>query len=97
MLVAMKLMSAITSSLLLPLPPSCKSLSRLPQAIARSHRIGQTKEVRVIHLEAISDPVDENRVGVGGREQVGLVDGTFASRTHRPFPSSTPLSAVPYI
>ncbi|BDA42833.1 ATP-dependent helicase BRM [Coccomyxa sp. Obi] len=26
------------------------------QAIARSHRIGQTKEVRVIHLEAVADP-----------------------------------------
>ena len=25
------------------------------QAIARSHRIGQTKEVRVIHLEAVAD------------------------------------------
>lgn len=27
------------------------------QAIARSHRIGQNKEVRVIHLEAVADPV----------------------------------------
>ncbi|KAK2080232.1 hypothetical protein QBZ16_000085 [Prototheca wickerhamii] len=26
------------------------------QAIARSHRIGQTKEVRVIHLESVADP-----------------------------------------
>lgn len=25
------------------------------QAIARSHRIGQKKEVRVIHLEAVAD------------------------------------------
>ena len=27
----------------------------LLQAIARSHRIGQTKEVRVIHFEAVVD------------------------------------------
>ncbi len=27
----------------------------LLQAIARSHRIGQTKEVRVIHFEAVAD------------------------------------------
>ncbi|KAL6776891.1 hypothetical protein ACKKBF_B03890 [Auxenochlorella protothecoides x Auxenochlorella symbiontica] len=27
------------------------------QAIARSHRIGQKKEVRVIHLEAVADPI----------------------------------------
>lgn len=26
------------------------------QAIARSHRIGQTKEVRVFHLEAVAGP-----------------------------------------
>ena len=26
------------------------------QAIARSHRIGQTKEVRVLHLEDVADP-----------------------------------------
>ena len=25
------------------------------QAIARSHRIGQTKEVRIFHLEAVAD------------------------------------------
>ena len=25
------------------------------QAIARSHRIGQTKEVRVVHFEAVAD------------------------------------------
>jgi len=34
------------------------------QAIARSHRIGQTKEVRVFHLEAVADaaplPVNPN-------------------------------------
>ncbi|KXZ56213.1 hypothetical protein GPECTOR_1g185 [Gonium pectorale] len=28
------------------------------QAIARSHRIGQTKEVRVVHLEAVADETD---------------------------------------
>lgn len=28
------------------------------QAIARSHRIGQTREVRVIHLEAVADAVE---------------------------------------
>ena len=26
------------------------------QAIARSHRIGQTREVRVFHMEAVADP-----------------------------------------
>ncbi|GIL44687.1 hypothetical protein Vafri_2212 [Volvox africanus] len=28
------------------------------QAIARSHRIGQTKEVRVVHMEAVADETD---------------------------------------
>ena len=37
------------------------------QAIARSHRIGQAKEVRVIHLESLSDPVDETKVRGGCR------------------------------
>lgn len=33
------------------------------QAIARSHRIGQTKEVRVFHLEAVADaPAVPNQV-----------------------------------
>ena len=31
------------------------------QAIARSHRIGQKKEVRVIHLEALNDPIDAEK------------------------------------
>ncbi|KAG1660651.1 hypothetical protein FOA52_008011 [Chlamydomonas sp. UWO 241] len=31
------------------------------QAIARSHRIGQKKEVRVIHLEAIADQVEADK------------------------------------
>ncbi len=30
----------------------------MAQAIARSHRIGQTKEVRVIHFEAVADAVE---------------------------------------
>ena len=29
------------------------------QAIARSHRIGQTRQVRVIHLEAVADAVQQ--------------------------------------
>lgn len=28
------------------------------QAIARSHRIGQTRQVRVVHLEAVADAVE---------------------------------------
>ena len=32
------------------------------QAIARSHRIGQKKEVRVLHFEAVADPVDVEKV-----------------------------------
>lgn len=28
------------------------------QAIARSHRIGQSKEVRVVHMEAVADETD---------------------------------------
>lgn len=34
------------------------------QAIARAHRIGQTKEVRVIHFEAVCD-IDGNYTGMG--------------------------------
>lgn len=34
----------------------CADSVLLAQAIARSHRIGQTKEVRVLHLEAVADP-----------------------------------------
>ena len=34
------------------------------QAIARSHRIGQTKEVRVIHFEAVADA--DVPAGAGG-------------------------------
>lgn len=30
------------------------------QAIARAHRIGQTKEVRVIHFEAVADAPDDS-------------------------------------
>ena len=32
------------------------------QAIARSHRIGQTRQVRVVHLEAVADAVEPARV-----------------------------------
>jgi SNF2 family DNA or RNA helicase len=39
------------------------------QAIARAHRIGQTKEVRVIHFEAVADAPDDSmydaQVGIG--------------------------------
>ncbi len=38
----------------------------LLQAIARSHRIGQTKEVRVIHFEAV---VDADKPGTSQQEQ----------------------------
>ena len=34
------------------------------QAIARSHRIGQTKEVRVFHFEAVADADSPGSVGV---------------------------------
>ena len=39
---------------------ACKALSDVltaacEQAIARSHRIGQTREVRVFHMEAVAD------------------------------------------
>lgn len=33
------------------------------QAIARAHRIGQTKEVRVIHFEAVADAPDDSMYG----------------------------------
>lgn len=33
------------------------------QAIARAHRIGQVKEVRVIYLEAVADPLLEDHAG----------------------------------
>ena len=33
------------------------------QAIARSHRIGQKREVRVVHLEAVADAVEPASVG----------------------------------
>jgi len=36
------------------------------QAIARSHRIGQTKEVRVFHLEAVTDVAPGAAVAPGG-------------------------------
>ena len=32
------------------------------QAIARSHRIGQKREVRVIHLEAVADALESESV-----------------------------------
>ena len=38
-----------------PQQPSTSHRYMLLQAIARSHRIGQTKEVRVIHFEAVAD------------------------------------------
>ena len=34
------------------------------QAIARAHRIGQTKEVRVIHFEAVADAPDDSMYDV---------------------------------
>jgi len=37
---------------------SMLSVLCMAQAIARSHRIGQTKEVRVIHFEAVADAVE---------------------------------------
>ena len=41
------------------------------QAIARAHRIGQTKEVRVIHFEAVADAPDDSmydaQVGIAKR------------------------------
>ena len=42
------------------------------QAIARAHRIGQTKEVRVIHFEAVADAPNDSMynapyIQVGGR------------------------------
>ena len=38
-------------------PAGCAHFVQLPcaQAIARSHRIGQTREVRVFHMEAVAD------------------------------------------
>lgn len=45
------------------------------QAIARSHRIGQKKEVRVLHFEAVADPVDVEKVW---QERGGLGRGKLA-------------------
>ena len=43
------------------------------QAIARAHRIGQTKEVRVIHFEAVADAPDDSMYDaqVGNAKQHG--------------------------
>ena len=41
----------------------CQAAPLVLQAIARSHRIGQKREVRVIHLEAVADPLDNESVG----------------------------------
>jgi len=40
----------------------------MAQAIARSHRIGQTKEVRVIHFEAVADAVEPSMSQHGQQE-----------------------------
>ena len=37
-------------------------MTLVTQAIARSHRIGQKREVRVIHLEAVADPLESQLV-----------------------------------
>ena len=76
------------------------------QAVARSHRIGQKREVRCIHLEAVVDAIgagdDEGGVGSsvslpeGGAAACGLDDptwGTGGDREYAESPSS-PSSAT---
>ena len=48
-----------------------RSMTWRAQAIARSHRIGQTKEVRVVHLEAVADAEQPAQGAAAPRGQVG--------------------------
>ena len=50
------------------------------QAIARSHRIGQTKEVRVIHLEAVAD-APANAITADDPTDLVSAEGTTAPGT----------------
>ena len=68
------------------------------QAVARSHRIGQKREVRCIHLEAVVDAIgagdDEGGVGSsvsppeGGAAACGLDDPTWGTGGDRKFTES---------
>ena len=44
------------------------------QAIARAHRIGQTKEVRVIHFEAVADAPDDSMYTASAPQVGALLD-----------------------
>lgn len=44
------------------------------QAIARAHRIGQTKEVRVIHFEAVADAPDDSMYGAAHLQVTSILD-----------------------
>jgi hypothetical protein len=59
----------------------------MPQAIARSHRIGQTKEVRVIHLEAVADA---DAPAAASTQQQQQLDAAQNGQARVPGPSSTP-------
>lgn len=49
------------------------------QAIARAHRIGQTKEVRVIHFEAVADAPEDS---IYAAEQVDSTCGLLLVHSH---------------
>ena len=66
------------------------------QAVARSHRIGQKREVRCIHLEAVVDAIGGRRRGrrgssvppEGGAAACGLDDPTWGTGGDRKFTES---------
>ena len=51
------------------------------QAIARAHRIGQTKEVRVIHFEAVADAPDDSMYTAPGPQVATLLNMFVSSST----------------